>query len=58
VSTRKPAPGPTYPSGPRGHNYCWKQDPKTGVRCCQPAGHEEDGVEHLHPYVTPNVRWP
>lgn len=51
-------PARDIPPGPRGlGGYCWVKDPHTKLHCCQPVGHEGQGVEHLHPYVTPPVRW-
>lgn len=44
------------PPGPRGlGGYCWEQDPKTGVHCCEPVWHKEKSAEHHNPYA--QVRW-
>jgi hypothetical protein len=44
------------PPGPRGlGGYCWERDPKTGVHCCEPLGHESTSREHVNPYE--KVRW-
>ena len=48
---------PATPAGPLGHGYCWEQHPNRGLRCNQPIGHKAKGVEHLHPYVNPPLRW-
>ncbi|MDX3196398.1 hypothetical protein [Streptomyces scabiei] len=52
-------PAKPAPPGLRGlAGYCWAEDPKTKLRCCHPVGHEGQGVkDHLHPYITPWVRW-
>jgi len=54
--SKKTLPRPT-PAGPLGHGYCWKTHPQHGVHCTQPIGHEAKGVEHLYPYVRPEIRW-
>lgn len=58
--SKKPSARPArepYNAGPNGHGYCWKVHPTEGVRCTQPIGHEKQGVEHIHPYVRPAIRW-
>lgn len=57
TSTRKAPSRPAIPAGPLGHGYCWKTHPRHGVHCTQPIGHEAKGVEHLYPYVRPEIRW-
>ncbi|MFF7837527.1 hypothetical protein ACFZC6_01635 [Streptomyces ossamyceticus] len=56
MSKKTTTPRPAQ-AGPLGHGYCWEQHPVHGVHCTQPAGHEAKGVEHLHPYVNPPLRW-
>jgi hypothetical protein len=49
-------PARDIPPGPRGlAGYCWVQDPKTGVHCCEPVGHESKSRQHVNPYA--KQRW-
>lgn len=57
MSTAKTPSRPAQAS-PLGHGYCWQEHPTRGKRCTQPAGHKAKGVEHLHPYTSPPLRWP
>lgn len=52
----RPAALPAAPN-PLGHGYCWAEHPEFGVRCTNPRGHEQQGVDHLDPYSTPPVTW-
>lgn len=39
------------PTGPRGlAGYCWLEDPKTGLHCTWPVGHEAWRLDHWHAY--------
>ena len=54
MTPKRPTPAiraKDIPPGPPGlAGYCWRQDPQTGVHCCEPVGHESRYPEHHNPY--------